>query len=155
MKNLRNIDILNEGTGTSTHYQGMSWRDFAITAYKAYAASTGNKNFRGDPMPDFEALPETIQTAWEVAVRHTVRVAAIPGYGTPGSLRSLEEGWEGWKPPREKERVPLDAALWQGIAQRTPRRASQSREHWLEVVNEEYDESARKLGYKKIWSDAE
>ena len=37
--------------------------------YAAYAAVTGWKNFRGDPMPKFGELPQTIQSAWEAAAR--------------------------------------------------------------------------------------
>ncbi len=48
---------------------GMSWRDIAVSAYRAYAASTGNKNFRGEPMPAFDDLTQAIKTAWEAAVR--------------------------------------------------------------------------------------
>lgn len=49
---------------------GNAWSDIAASAYKAYAASTGNKNFRGDPMPEFSDLPIAIKIAWEVACRH-------------------------------------------------------------------------------------
>lgn len=40
----------------------------AKEAYGRYGATTSWKNFRGDPMPDFEALPETIQSAWVSAI---------------------------------------------------------------------------------------
>lgn len=39
----------------------------ARIAYIAYGKVTGFKNFRGDPMPEFEDLPETIREAWEAA----------------------------------------------------------------------------------------
>lgn len=39
----------------------------ARKAYAAYGASTGNKNFRGDPMPTFDALPDAIKAAWRAA----------------------------------------------------------------------------------------
>jgi hypothetical protein len=45
--------------GTST--------DLARLAYVAYGASTGHKNFRGDPMPAWDDLGEAIQTAWAAA----------------------------------------------------------------------------------------
>jgi hypothetical protein len=41
--------------------------DLAEVAYAAYGASTGHKNFRGDPMPAWEDLGEAIQTAWTAA----------------------------------------------------------------------------------------
>jgi hypothetical protein len=49
-----------------------SLAELAESAYVAYGKSTGNKNFRGDPMPEFSALPHPIQAAWEVAVRQVM-----------------------------------------------------------------------------------
>lgn len=51
--------------------RGNPYEDIAKSAYKAYAASTGNKNFRGEPMPEWEDLPISIRTAWETAVNLT------------------------------------------------------------------------------------
>lgn len=39
----------------------------AEVAYQAYGSATGNKNFRGDPMPAWADLPEPIKHAWTVA----------------------------------------------------------------------------------------
>jgi hypothetical protein len=36
----------------------------AHTLYGAYGATTGHKNFRGEPMPDWDGLGDTIQQAW-------------------------------------------------------------------------------------------
>jgi hypothetical protein len=36
----------------------------AQAAYKRYGAVTDFKNFQGNPMPEFEKLPEAIQCAW-------------------------------------------------------------------------------------------
>ena len=44
----------------------------AMGAYAAYGRSTGNKNFRGEPMPTWEALPESIREAWRAAVESVV-----------------------------------------------------------------------------------
>ena len=33
--------------------------------YIVYGSVTGFKNFQGNPMPEWEALPATIQAAWE------------------------------------------------------------------------------------------
>jgi hypothetical protein len=74
---------------------GMAWSDIAASAYRAYAASTGNKNFRGDPMPEFDALPQAIKTAWEAAVRQA-------GYCLtyrPTEKPLDEKRWAGWLPP--------------------------------------------------------
>jgi hypothetical protein len=39
----------------------------ARSAYAAYGKVTDFKNFRGEPMPAFDALPSTIQAAWFAA----------------------------------------------------------------------------------------
>lgn len=79
---------------------GLPWREIAASAYRAYAASTGNKNFRGEPMPAFDALPQAIQTAWEAAVR---QASSLDRYGGPTIPESLEESrWAGWVPPHLK-----------------------------------------------------
>lgn len=65
----------------------------AACGYRAYAASTGNKNFRGEPMPEFEALPIPIKTAWEAAVRHVLAV----NEGEEGD----EQAWAGWRRPQD------------------------------------------------------
>lgn len=76
---------------------GMAWRDIAKSAYKAYAASTGNKNYQGLPMPEFEDLPQKIQTAWEASVRQADFCIRM----TPPeqSLTDSEQQWKGWIPP--------------------------------------------------------
>jgi hypothetical protein len=44
-------------------------KEGAVIAYRAYGEVTDFKNFRGDPMPEFEDLPEKIQSAWREAAR--------------------------------------------------------------------------------------
>jgi hypothetical protein len=39
----------------------------ARIAYTAYGRKTDFKNFRGDPMPAFDELPEKIREAWTAA----------------------------------------------------------------------------------------
>jgi len=73
---------------------GNAWSDIAASAYRAYAASTGNKNFRGEPMPEFADLPQPIKTAWQAAVRHAVDCARCPAGEFPD-----EQQWAGWTPP--------------------------------------------------------
>jgi hypothetical protein len=41
----------------------------AQAGYEAYAATTGNKNFRGEEMPRFRELPANIVNAWVEAAR--------------------------------------------------------------------------------------
>ncbi|MGW4602727.1 hypothetical protein ACWENS_05555 [Streptomyces sp. NPDC004532] len=46
-------------------------------AYKAYAASTDNKNVRGEALPAWEQLGPAVQSAWQLAaeaVRHEVEI---------------------------------------------------------------------------------
>lgn len=40
----------------------------AKAAYTRYGVVTDHKNFRGDPMPEFEQLPDKIKEAWVAAV---------------------------------------------------------------------------------------
>jgi hypothetical protein len=39
----------------------------ARKAYAAYGQTTDYKNFQGNPMPTWDALPEAIRTAWKAA----------------------------------------------------------------------------------------
>lgn len=50
-------------------------KTIAKMGYEAYSKSTGNKNFRGEEMPKWEALPEAIQTAWIAATEEIIDVA--------------------------------------------------------------------------------
>lgn len=45
-----------------------SIEDLAKVAYNAYGTAVGFKNFRGDPMPAWENLGTTIQSAWIAAI---------------------------------------------------------------------------------------
>ena len=45
----------------------------AKAAYAAYGEVVGWKNFRGDPMPQFNELPEVIQRAWDGACEGALR----------------------------------------------------------------------------------
>ncbi|MET7479521.1 hypothetical protein ABZT17_34880 [Streptomyces sp. NPDC005648] len=47
--------------------------ELARDAYAAYGGSTGGKNHRGEPMPAWEDLGPSIQTAWEVAAEAIAR----------------------------------------------------------------------------------
>lgn len=46
----------------------ISSEELAKAAYARYGAVTDFKNFRGDPMPAWEALGENIQSAWIAAI---------------------------------------------------------------------------------------
>lgn len=41
--------------------------DLAKVAYRAYGESTGFKNYQGLPMPEWDKLTVSIQTAWVAA----------------------------------------------------------------------------------------
>lgn len=47
----------------------MNEEEIAKLSYQAYGQVTGNKNFQGNPMPDWENLPEKIQHAWIFATQ--------------------------------------------------------------------------------------
>jgi hypothetical protein len=59
----------------------MQPNELARAAYAAYGEVTGHKNFRGDPMPDFDDLGDTIQRAW-VGAATTVRRLAVRGFAS-------------------------------------------------------------------------
>lgn len=46
-----------------------TWRAIAVAAYNAYGSVVDFKNQQGQPMPSFDQLPSTIQSAWERAAR--------------------------------------------------------------------------------------
>lgn len=71
-----------------------SYRSIAESAYKSYAANTGNKNFKGDPMPEWNDLPIKIRTAWEAATRQIIQIAVRPQDDFPD-----EQQWNGWESP--------------------------------------------------------
>jgi hypothetical protein len=73
---------------------GMAYRDIAASAYSAYAESTGHKNFAGNPMPRWDALPQRIQTAWEAAIRQAEQC-----FISPETAPGTEVRWAGWVPP--------------------------------------------------------
>jgi hypothetical protein len=41
--------------------------NIARVAYAAYGDTVDHKNFRGDPMPEWDDLPPRIQDAWRAA----------------------------------------------------------------------------------------
>ena len=47
----------------------------ARAAYDAYGNVTDHKNYRGDPMPEWDNLPEKIQQAWRAAVARALDFA--------------------------------------------------------------------------------
>ncbi len=91
-----NDPMLIELAGHPAVACAFSWSEIAESAYRAYAASTGNKNFRGDLMPAFEDLPQPIRTAWEAAVRQVVDCLRVTTFGTAMPDHSR---WAGWVPP--------------------------------------------------------
>jgi hypothetical protein len=48
----------------------------AQIAYEAYAEQTGWKNYQGNPMPAWDALPEAIRDAWDAGARAIVGALA-------------------------------------------------------------------------------
>ncbi|MBD1995192.1 hypothetical protein H6G00_00930 [Leptolyngbya sp. FACHB-541] len=72
----------------------------AASAYRAYGHSVGNKNYRGETMPNWEDLPPAIQVAWQAATKHILFLAEHPD-AIPSQLASLEAKWSGWFPLQE------------------------------------------------------
>ncbi|MFK0173428.1 hypothetical protein ACIQU5_32060 [Streptomyces sp. NPDC090306] len=50
--------------------------ELARIAYEAYGETTGHRNFRGEPMPDWTDLGDTIQQAWTNAAAAVARAAS-------------------------------------------------------------------------------
>jgi hypothetical protein len=70
------------------------YTELARVAYRAYGEATGFKNFRGDPMPEFDDLGDQIQQAWMAAasaVERSVTDLDAPPLGT----LSIESGPDG------------------------------------------------------------
>lgn len=82
---------------------GMAWEDIAKSAYRAYAASTGNKNYQGLPMPEWENLTQPIQIAWEAAARQVGECVTLIGDTLPPD----EQHWARWIPPHIQQRKNL------------------------------------------------
>lgn len=55
--------------------------DDARAAYAAYGETTGHKNFRGEPMPEWEGLGDTIQRAWVNAAATVRRLVELERAG--------------------------------------------------------------------------
>jgi hypothetical protein len=79
---------------------GPAYADIAASAYRAYAASTGNKNYQGNPMPTWDQLSQAIQTAWEAAIRQALNLN--DGAATHPSI------WAGWVPPQFYTGIPTE-----------------------------------------------
>ena len=80
----------------------LTWEKIAASAYRAYcnsaySNSAGNKNFQGNPIRAWEDLPQSIQTAWEAAVRHADICLRMPAVAMESETR-----WAGWIPPHLK-----------------------------------------------------
>ncbi|MFF1416578.1 hypothetical protein [Streptomyces sp. NPDC058280] len=52
--------------------------ELAQTAYAAYGTSTGGLSHDGLPLPSWEGLGDTIQTAWAAAAVAVVRAVTAP-----------------------------------------------------------------------------
>jgi len=52
--------------------------DLARMAYDQYAIVTGGKNYQGLPMPHYNDLGDTIQSAWRAAAGAIARAVTLP-----------------------------------------------------------------------------
>lgn len=64
--------------------------NLAKVGYEAYAASSSWKNFQGNPMPQWDELPQAIRNHWQAATKaisdaRTKRVIELYGF-TASSL---------------------------------------------------------------------
>ncbi|MFI5880788.1 hypothetical protein [Streptomyces sp. NPDC051554] len=56
--------------------------ELAKLAYTVYGDATGNKNFRGDPMPGWDGLAQRTQAAWTAAA-DAVQVHVLKAHAAP------------------------------------------------------------------------
>jgi hypothetical protein len=68
---IMSVNALEEG-----EFAAADWEEIAAKAYDAYASVTGGRNFLGDPMPRWGALPDLIRRAW-VAAAQSVAVSTL------------------------------------------------------------------------------
>ena len=65
----------------------------AERAYQAYGNATDHRNFRGEPMPAWDDLPQTIQDAWTAAADAVLATPPVPvEYGEIQVTRHLGRG---------------------------------------------------------------
>ena len=76
---------------------GLSPRDAAASAYRAYAAVTGGKNHIGEDMPLFDQLPKKIQSAWVAATQHIHRLEQSITVMSATHLEAAEQRWKGYE----------------------------------------------------------
>lgn len=91
--------------------------ELARKAYAAYGATTGHKNFQGNPMPTWQQLPGGIRLAWRnatAAVYNAVQGKLVYPMSTPVDSQSLREckvcGFL-WPPAVQGQRCPYCGAI--------------------------------------------
>ena len=55
----------------------MKISNYAKIAYLAYGSVTDFKNFRGEPMPQYDDLPDIIKKAWEAAAQKVLDLSIL------------------------------------------------------------------------------
>src|ERR1019366_9800648 len=88
-------------------FRGLFFLARAKVAYLRYGPVTSFKDFRGDPMPAFEALGETIQPAW--------CASAEPGR-CPNCVHFVPEQVEQWVMGPTRQEAECDLPLENGMS---------------------------------------
>lgn len=76
--------------------------ELAAIGYRAYGKWVDNKNFRGEPMPDWEALPDPQRLAWIAAGQEIAReilAPPVPACACGHSMLFHDQGESGTDPP--------------------------------------------------------
>jgi len=63
---------------------------FAKCAYRAYGETTGNRNYLGLPMPEWDGLTPTIRSAWIAAAMEVVSHVQIVVERTDFTTKTID-----------------------------------------------------------------
>lgn len=66
--------ICNYILGAMKKYQEAVEKEAKLLYWEVYGKAVEYKNFRGEPMPEWAALPEKIQEAWRAVAKNKVAV---------------------------------------------------------------------------------
>lgn len=87
--------------------------ELAKIAYRAYGETTDFKNFRGDPMPEWDDLGDKIQAAWLAA--SSAAAGARPATSAEDVAQRFHEAYERLAPEHGYETRKASAKPWSEV----------------------------------------